>query len=62
MLMSDFKPLIIKGTAPVATQGTAFAEKQKGAGTQATGTECTYNKEYFAVKECHNCGKKGHPS
>ncbi len=19
-----------------------------------------YNKEYFANKECHNCGKKGH--
>ena len=62
MLMSDFKPLIIEGTAPVAAQGTAFAQKQRGAGTQATGTECTYNKEYFADKECHNCGKNGHPS
>jgi hypothetical protein len=62
MLMNDFKPLIIEGTAPVAAQGTAFAQKQKGAGTPATGTECTYNKEYFSDKECHNCGKKGHPS
>jgi hypothetical protein len=61
-LMNDFKPLIIKGTAPVAAQGTAFAQKQKGAGTPATGTEYNYNKEYFADKECHNCGKLGHPS
>jgi hypothetical protein len=37
-------------------------QKQKGAGTLATGTECNYNKEYFANKECHNCGKLGHPS
>ncbi len=61
-LMNDFKPLIIESTAPVAAQGTAFAQKQKEAGTLATGTKCTYNKEYFADKECHNCGKKGHPS
>ena len=61
-LMNDFKPLIIKGTAPVAAQDTAFAQKQKGAGTPATGTEYNYNKEYFADKECHNCGKLGHPS
>ena len=47
-LMNDFKPLIIKGTAPVAAQGKAFAQKQKGAGTPATRTECSYNKEYFA--------------
>jgi hypothetical protein len=60
--MNDFKPLVIKGTAPVAVQGTAFAQKQKGAGTPATGTECNYNKEYFADKECHNCGKLGHSS
>ncbi len=33
MLMNDFKPLIIEGTAPVAAQGTAFAQKQKRAGT-----------------------------
>ncbi len=31
MLMNDFKSLVIKGTAPVAAQGTAFAQKQKGA-------------------------------
>jgi hypothetical protein len=61
-LMNDFKPLVIKGTAPVAVQGTAFAQKQKGAGTLATGTKCNYNKEYFADKVCHNCGKLGHPS
>jgi hypothetical protein len=29
MLMNDFKPLIIKGTAPVAAQGTAFSQKRK---------------------------------
>ncbi len=52
-LMNDFKPLVIKGTAPVAAQGTAFAQKQKGAGTPATSTKCSYNKEYFADKECH---------
>jgi hypothetical protein len=61
-IMNDFKPLDIEGTAPVAAQGTAFAQKQKGAGTPATGTKCNYNKEYFADKECHNCGKLGHPS
>jgi len=61
-LMNDFKPLIIEGPAPVAAQGTAFAQKQKGAGTPVIGTECTYNKEYFADKECHTCGKKGHPA
>ncbi len=55
MLMNDFKPLIIEGPAPVAAQGTAFAQKQKGAGTPATGAECTYKKEYFADKECHPC-------
>ena len=62
MLMNDFKPFVIEGTAPVAAQGTAFAQKQKGAGTPATGNECTYNKEYFADKDCHNRGKLGHPS
>jgi hypothetical protein len=58
-LMNDFKPLVIKETAPMAAQGTAFAQKQKGARTLATGTKCNYNnnKEYFADKECHNCGK-----
>jgi hypothetical protein len=61
-LMNDFMPLVIEGNAPVAAQGTAFAQKQKGAGTPATGTKCNYNKEYFANKECHNCGKLGHPS
>ena len=60
--MNDFKPLIIEGPAPVAAQGTAFVQKQKGAGTPATGTECNFNKEYFADKECHTCGKKGHPA
>ncbi len=61
-LMNDFKPLVIEGTALVAAQGTVFVQKQKGAGTRATGTEYSYNKEYFADKECHNCGKLGHPS
>jgi hypothetical protein len=61
-LMNDFKPSIIEGLALVTAQGTAFAQKQKGAGTLATGTECTFNKEYFADKECHTCGKKGHPA
>ncbi len=62
-LMNDFKPLVIEGTAPVAAQGTAFAQK-KGPGTGKTdpGAECNYNKEYFKDKECHNCGKKGHPA
>ncbi len=62
-LMNDFKPLVVKATAPVASQWTAFAQKQqKGAGTPGGGNECSYNKEYFADKECHNCGKKGHPA
>jgi hypothetical protein len=64
-LINDFKPLVIKATASVASQGTAtaFAQKQqKGAGTPGGGSECSYNKEYFADKECHNCGKKGHPT
>jgi hypothetical protein len=60
--MNNFKPLVIEGAAPVAAQGTAFAQKpkQKVAGTLAT--ECNYNKEYFANKECHNCSRKGHPA
>ncbi len=59
-LMNNFKPLVIEGAAPVAPQGTAFAQKhkQKVAGTPAT--EGNYNMEYFADKECHNCSKKGH--
>jgi hypothetical protein len=62
-LMNDFKPLVIKATAPVTSQGTAFAQKQhKGAETLGGGSECSYNKEYFADKECRNCGKKGHPA
>ncbi len=37
-LMNDFKPLIVKATVPVASQGTAFAQKQqKGAGTPGGG-------------------------
>ncbi len=38
ILMNNFKPLVIKGAAPVAAQGTAFAQKQKQkvAGTPAT--------------------------
>jgi hypothetical protein len=54
--------LDIKDAAPVAAQDTAFAQKQKQkvAGTPAT--ECNYNKEYFANKECHNCSKKGYPA
>ena len=46
----------------MAAQGTAFSQKQKGAETLATGTKCSYANEYFADKECHNCGKLGHPS
>ncbi len=63
MLMNDFKPLVIKGTAPVAAQGTALAQKKQGPRTGGTdpGTECNYNKEYFKDKECHNCGKKDIP-
>ena len=63
-LMNDFKPLVIEGTAPVAAQGTAFVQKKQGPRTVGTdaGTECNYNKEYFKDKECHNCGKKGHPA
>ena len=62
-LMNDFKPLVVEATASVASQGTAFAQKQqKGAGTPGGGSKCSYNKEYFANKECHNCGKKGHPA
>jgi hypothetical protein len=62
-LMNDFKLLVVEATALVASQGTAFAQKQqKGAGTPGGSNECSYNKEYFADKECHNCGKKGHPA
>jgi len=35
-LMNDFKPLVIKCTAPVAAQGTAFAQKKQGPGTGGT--------------------------
>jgi hypothetical protein len=58
-LMNDFKPLLIKGAASVAAQGTAFAQKQKQKVAETPANECNYNKEYFTDKECHNCGKKG---
>jgi hypothetical protein len=61
-LMNDFKPLVIKGAALVAAQGTAFSQKQKQKVARTPATECNYNKEYFADKECHNCSKKGHPA
>ena len=63
-LMNDFKQLVIEGTAPMAAQHTAFVQKKKGTGAVLldAGTKCNYNMEYFADKECHNCGKKGHPS
>ncbi len=61
-LMNNFKQLVIKGAAPVAAQGTAFAQKQKQQAAVTLATECNYNKEYFANKECHNCSKKGHPA
>jgi hypothetical protein len=38
----------------------ARSRSKKVAGTPAT--ECNYNREYFAGKECHNCSKKGHPA
>jgi hypothetical protein len=60
-LMNDFKPLVIENAAPLAAQGTAFAQKKKTDGAD-TGKECNYNKEYFKDLECHNCGKKGHPA
>jgi hypothetical protein len=38
-LTNDFKPLVVKATAPVASRGTAFAQKQqKGAGTLGGGS------------------------
>jgi hypothetical protein len=61
-LMNEFKPLVIKGAALVAAQGTAFAQKQKQKIAGIPATECNYNKEYFTDKECHNCSKKGHPA
>jgi hypothetical protein len=61
-LMNNFKPLVIEGAALVAAQSTAFAHKQKQKVAGTPTTECNYNKEYFTDKECHNCGKKGHPS
>jgi hypothetical protein len=61
-LMNNFKQSVIKGAAPVAAQGTAFAQKQKQQAAVTLATECNYNKEYFANKECHNCSKKGHPA
>ncbi len=58
-LMNDFKPLIIEGPAPVAAQDTSFAQKQKGAGTPATGTECNFNKEYFATRNASPVVRRG---
>jgi hypothetical protein len=57
-LMNDFKSLVIKGAAPIAAQGTAFAKKQKQKVVGTPTTECNYKKEYFANKQCHNCSKK----
>ncbi len=61
--MNNFKPLVIEGAALAAAHGTAFAQKQKQKVAGTLATECNYNKEYFADKECHhNCGKKGQPA
>jgi hypothetical protein len=59
-LMNNLKPLVITGAALVAAQGTVFAQKQKQKVARTPATECNYNKEYFADKECHNGSKKGH--
>jgi hypothetical protein len=48
--------------ALVAAQGTAFAQKQKQRVAWTPAIKGKYNKEHFADKECHNCGKKGHPA
>jgi hypothetical protein len=61
-LMNNFKPLVIKGAAPVAAQGTAFNQKQKQKVAGTLATECNYSKEYFSHEECHNCNKKEHPA
>ena len=34
----------------------------EGSHDTLTGTKCNYNKEFFADKECHICGKVGHPA
>jgi hypothetical protein len=51
-LMNNFKPLVIKGAALIAAQDTAFAQRQKQKVNGTPATECNYNKEYFADKEC----------
>jgi hypothetical protein len=61
-LMNNLKPLVIKGADLVAAQVIAFAQKQKRKAAGTPATECNYNKEYFTDKECHYCGKKGHPA
>ncbi len=61
-LMNNLKSLVVEGAAPVAAQGTSFALKQKQKVAGIPASECNYNKEYFANKECHNCGKKGYPA
>jgi hypothetical protein len=40
----------------------ACAQKQKQKVAATLATECNYNKEYFANKECYNFGKKEHPA
>ncbi len=50
-LMNDFKPLVVKATTPVASQGTAFAQKkQKGAGTPGGGSERSYMLAYSILR------------
>jgi hypothetical protein len=61
-MMNDFKPLVIKGAGQVVALDKAFAQKQKQKVARTPATECNYNKEYFANKECHSCGKKWHPA
>ncbi len=58
----QLQALVVKDAAPVAAQGTAFAQKQKQKVAWTPATKGNYNKEYFADKECHNCSKKGHPA
>jgi hypothetical protein len=59
-LMNDFKPLIIKGTAPVAAQGTALPRSRKELEHRLPALSAPIIRNTLLT--CHNCGKLGHPS
>jgi hypothetical protein len=58
----QFQAICHQGGCSGSSPGYSIYPEAEAKGSRDTATECNYNKEYFADKECQNCGKKGHPA